>query len=220
MKHTPQKKQPVKNTKISSLKNEKRTPSVNNTSIKERIIAFYTTHQKKISYISLVISICIVLIPFLIKRIPFYLYAPGVSELEGGDASSYFDVWYQLKNGFLPHLEIRPLGYPVFLGIVFAIGGSNTAISVFQSIFCIVSSLFFVYSIHKRLKYWSLPLSFFLMLFINADLTFSLETSYRAESLYTSMFMFFFWIFIVSTSNPILSVMDFYSIITLGGSFG
>jgi hypothetical protein len=74
-----------------------------------------TGHLKR--HAVLYLSWLVFLLPFLVTRLPFFLNYPvvGFNPDDGG----YYQLVDQMNKGFWPHPAIRPLGYPLFLKVVF-----------------------------------------------------------------------------------------------------
>ena len=122
----------------------------------------------------LFLSFLILIIMFAITRLPFFIYYPIVNI--NNDSTHYFTVVDQIDKGMWPSFVIRTPGYPLFMKFVFLFFNKNISLIAIQNIFSLLTSLFFVYVIHKvyvssgRFKYLSLLASIGMGAFISSSI--------------------------------------------------
>ena len=92
-------------------------------------------------------SFLMVVIPFLITRLPFFLDYPVITI--DPDYLHYYTIVDQVSKGFFPTFIIRTPGYPIFLKLIFTFFNSNMAVVVIQNILSLITALFFVFVIYR-----------------------------------------------------------------------
>ena len=149
--------------------------------------------KKLFSYIHknpFVFAFLILYIPFIIVRLPFFLYYPYIEM--GGDSSSYFYIVDLINNGHLPSFEYRSVGYPLFLKLVFLVLEKNIAIAWFQCLLTFTSSFHLLRVIHRNFNSVLIPFSILFTFYINSSLCLRYEVAYITESIYKSSIIYFF----------------------------
>ncbi|UCH96939.1 MAG: hypothetical protein JSV88_08835 [Candidatus Aminicenantes bacterium] len=152
--------------------------------------------RNKILYLAFLILI----IMFSITRLPFFLYYPVVDF--DGDSPYYYMNVDQIDKGLWPAFMIRTPGYPLFIKFVFLFFNKNISLIAIQNIFSLLTSLFFIYVIHKvygrRFKFLPLFASIGLGAFISGSIHLISDTSFMTESLYVNFLVLFFALFILA----------------------
>jgi hypothetical protein len=151
-----------------------------------------------------VISVGIVVLPFLVSRLIFYGYFNYM--YFHNDSPGYFALVQELNSGGLPNIAIlRTLGYPLFVKICLDLHNSNTFVMLMQSMANLFAALFLLRSLalhfYHQLLAFALGLSFFLC--SNEVLLF--ETSFATESLYVTgiLIMLAFFLFSLKYHKPL-----------------
>jgi hypothetical protein len=150
--------------------------------------------------IILFLSFLILITMFLITRLPFFLYYPVVDF--DGDSPYYYINVDQINKGMWPAFIIRTPGYPLFLKFVFLFFNKNISLIAIQNIFSLLTSLFFIYVIHKvyskRFKFLPLLAAIGMGASISASIHLLSDTSFMTESLYVNFLVLFFALFILA----------------------
>jgi hypothetical protein len=137
---------------------------------------------------------------FSITRLPFFLYYPVVNF--DGDSPYYYMNVDQIDKGMWPAFIIRTPGYPLFIKFVFLFFNKNISLIAIQNIFSLLTSLFFIYVIHKvyssRFKFLPLLASIGMGAFISGSIHLISDTSFMTESLYVNFLVLFFALFILA----------------------
>jgi hypothetical protein len=150
--------------------------------------------------IILYLSFLILIIMFAITRLPFFLDYPVVDF--DGDSPYYYMNVDQIDKGMWPAFIIRTPGYPLFLKFVFLFFNTNIALIAIQNILSLLTSLFFIYVIHKvyagRFKFLPLLAAIGMGAFISGSIHLLSDTSFMTESLFVSFLVLFFSLFILA----------------------
>ncbi|MCG6551122.1 MAG: glycosyltransferase family 39 protein [Candidatus Magnetominusculus sp. LBB02] len=143
-----------------------------------------------------VLAFLIVIVPFLLTRLPFYLYYPIVTLTP--DSWTYAKPAYWMLNGTLPYFDHRTPGYPLFIVLLFKLFGnpSNLTIVITQTVLSIASLLFLVYVIYKKYPDAALYAASAIAAYSTSVTFLWYESNYMSESLYVSFLMLFFSFFI------------------------
>jgi len=142
----------------------------------------------------LIVGFSIVILLFLITRLPFFLDAPfwGVFP----DSAGYYIPVDQISKGFFPTFTARTPGYPLFLGLVFLFLDSNLGAIAVQNALSLLSALLFVFVIYRvyagRFPWMPAAAGAALGVFIASTVHLSADTSLLTESLYVSCIVVFF----------------------------
>src|SRR5215470_8737123 len=93
----------------------------------------------------MVIPMAIVVVAFLIVRLPFYLYyrLPHVAI----DYPSYYQTYDRALGGHWPSFAFRTPGYPIFIALIIPWTKHVFALIVGQSIACLAAALLLVRSL-------------------------------------------------------------------------
>ncbi|MBF0344088.1 MAG: glycosyltransferase family 39 protein [Nitrospirae bacterium] len=134
----------------------------------------------------------VIIVPFLITRLPFYLYYPMVTLTP--DSWTYTRQVFNILNGVLPQFDHRTPGYPLFIALVSKLfTNSNLAIVATQSMVCLGSLLYFAYVLYYNFKPSVALLAALALTAAANTITFIWsETTYMTESLYVSSLIIFF----------------------------
>ncbi|MBF0320040.1 MAG: glycosyltransferase family 39 protein [Nitrospirae bacterium] len=146
----------------------------------------------------LVLLFAIVALPFLLVRLPFYLYYPMVSLTP--DSWTYARPAYQILNGTLPQFDHRTPGYPLFIALLFKLfrHPSNLTIVLSQGALSLSSLLFLVYAIYKKYPEAALYAAVAIAGYATSVTFLWYESNYMTESLYVSFLVLFFAFVIIS----------------------
>ena len=140
---------------------------------------------------------------FLISKIPYlFLQFP----LFHPDAIAYFDVSKYILNGEwekIANYRIDlPLGYPVFISILYTIYKSVTSILLAQNIIAYFSYVLLIYVVWKNYTSVTWHTLIAISLFLFGSLTFMHDFAPITESLYRSSLIIVFALFIHALNNP------------------
>lgn len=137
---------------------------------------------------------------FSITRLPFFLHYPVVDF--DGDSPYYYMNVDQIDKGMCPAFIIRTPGYPLFLKLAFLFFNKNISLIAIQNILSLLTSLFFIYVIHKvygsRFKFLPLLAAIGMGAFISSSINLISDTSFMTESLYVNFLVLFFALFILA----------------------
>ncbi|MBF0458615.1 MAG: glycosyltransferase family 39 protein [Nitrospirae bacterium] len=138
------------------------------------------------------ISFAVVIVPFLLTRLPFYLYYPIVTLTP--DSWTYARPAYQMLHGVLPQFDHRTPGYPLFIVLLFKLfkNPSNLTIVLTQGVLSIASLLFLLYVIYKKYPEQALFAAIALAGYSTSITFLWYELNYMTESLYVSALVLFY----------------------------
>ncbi|KJU87271.1 membrane protein [Candidatus Magnetobacterium bavaricum] len=128
----------------------------------------------------------VVIVPFLVTRLPFYLYYPMVTLTP--DSWTYSRPAFNILEGVLPQFDHRTPGYPLFIALVFKLfTGTNLSLVMAQTLLCLGAMLSFVYVTYKYLGIRTALYAALALTAASNTITFVWsETTYMTESLYIS----------------------------------
>jgi hypothetical protein len=132
-------------------------------------------------------SALLVAVPFLAVRVPCLASFPVLAVM--GDSATYFHPIGQVEEGYWPTFEMRPPGYPLFLGTILALSHNARAVVVAQNVVSLLAQLWLVsgvYALSPSLAPWAAIAT----AISRASLgVFDLDVSLMADSLYTSVLL-------------------------------
>ncbi|MBF0553693.1 MAG: hypothetical protein HQK96_03965 [Nitrospirae bacterium] len=147
--------------------------------------SFGARHKKAVDFTIATVSVFIIAAPYLITRLPYFLYYPVV--LIRPDSYGYFDVAMQILSGQWPDLSLRTPGYPIFIAAVFLFSKTILSVIAVQNLLSLLSALAFVYGIFISYRYMA-PLAAFAMAgFITSHVQMAGDIALLSESLYVSV---------------------------------
>ncbi|MBF0338952.1 MAG: glycosyltransferase family 39 protein [Nitrospirae bacterium] len=128
----------------------------------------------------------VVIVPFLLTRLPFYLYYPMVTLTP--DSWTYSKLAFNILEGVLPQFDHRTPGYPLFIALVFKLfTGTNLSLAMAQSLVCLGAMLLFVYVTFRHFGARTALWTALALIAASNTITFVWsETTYMTESLYIS----------------------------------
>lgn len=142
------------------------------------------------------ISFGIVIVSFLITRLPYLIYYPVVSIHP--DTVGYFEIVSQMDKGQMPSLYLRPPGYPLFMKLVFLISNKLFSLVIAQAAMSLLSSLVFVYAVFKAYRRLAISAALALAAFISSHVYLEAEISILSESIYVSVLVLAFGFLIMA----------------------
>lgn len=131
---------------------------------------------------------------FLLSRIPFFLYhrVTGFNPDLGG----FYLIVDQLNKGLSPYFLVRTPGYPFFLWFIFLFFKSNLAVMIIQNLLSMSAGLFFVSTVNTlfrtKFKWFTILSSIAMGAFMSSNVHLISDNTMLTESLYVSLFIFFF----------------------------
>ena len=153
------------------------------------LIKFWPQEKKSSDRALLVVSFSILLLVFVITRLPFFLYYP--LPFFTPDSHSYLYPYEQFLHGDMPSFSTRLPGYPVFLGIVLSLTHSYLMVVFVQTVLLFASVFMLLYAIYKYRTYLQIPAMTALLLFIISPHCTASDFCILSESLYTSTLILF-----------------------------
>ncbi|MBF0318140.1 MAG: glycosyltransferase family 39 protein [Nitrospirae bacterium] len=128
----------------------------------------------------------VVIVPFLVTRLPFYLYYPMVTLTP--DSWTYSRLAFNILEGVLPQFDHRTPGYPLFIALVFKLfTGTNLSLVMAQTLVCLGAMLSLVCVTYKYLGARTALWTAMALMAASNTITFVWsETTYMTESLYVS----------------------------------
>ncbi|MEO5359339.1 MAG: hypothetical protein H7843_02700 [Nitrospirota bacterium] len=137
-----------------------------------------------------------VLVPFLITRLPYFLYYPVISLYP--DSVGYLTIVDSIDKGMLPSLYLRPPGYSLFMKLVFMISNKLFSVIIAQSALTLISSLVFVYAVFKTYRSLTVLSAIAMTAFISSHVHMEAEISVLSESVYVSVLVLAFGFLILA----------------------
>ncbi|MBF0319673.1 MAG: hypothetical protein HQL01_07720 [Nitrospirae bacterium] len=160
------------------------------------IWGYLTANSNMLGWAMLSLSFGVVIVSFLITRLPYYLYYPVVS-IEP-DTIGYLEIVEQIDKGMLPSLYRRTPGYPLFIKLIFLFSNKLFSVVIAQGMLALISSLVFVWAIFKTYRNLTISASIALAAFISSSIYLELEVSILSESIFVSVLVLSFAFFILS----------------------
>lgn len=147
------------------------------------------------------IAFLIVIIPFLLTRLPFYLYHPIVTLTP--DSWTYAKPTYMILHGELPLFDHRTPGYPLFIVMLFKLftNPANIMIALTQGVISIASLLFLLYVINRTYPEVALYSAIALAGYSTSITFLWYESNYMTESLYVSCLVLFYGFLILAVNG-------------------
>lgn len=127
----------------------------------------------------------LVIIIFLITRLPYYLHYSFLKI--SFDSASYCVVAFNILDLKTPLFEIRTPGYPVFLAAVWLFSKTMYCVSLMQSLFTLFTSIFFLWVINKYYKKLLLLFAISLSVYISSSFFLALEPALLTEGLFVNL---------------------------------
>lgn len=132
----------------------------------------------------LAISLAIVVVFFLLTRLPYFLHYP-VPHF-ANDSYSYHKIARDIGGGEQLDLSYRTPGYPLFIAIIFIFSNKVLAVVFAQHILTLLASLLMVYAVYKlspRLAPFSAAA---MAAFFSGNLHGIIDSTYRPDGVYTN----------------------------------
>ncbi len=130
-------------------------------------------------------SILIILVVYLITRLQYFLYYPVL--FLSSDSASYCAIAFNILNRNSLLFDIRTPGYPFLLSLVWIFSKSVYTVAIIQSLFTIITSVFFIWVINKTYKSLTLLFAICLSAYISSTYFILLEDYVLTEGIYVSM---------------------------------
>jgi hypothetical protein len=137
----------------------------------------------------LLLSACIVIVPYATTRMPYLLGhpVPGVQ----GDTHTYFRPVTEMLDGRAPRFVVRTPAYPLFLSLVARVFGRITAVMALQIAVSLASQLFLVFSVESLRPALTLGAAVAVALAKASLVDFNADSSVMSDGLYASMLLVF-----------------------------
>jgi len=132
-------------------------------------------------------SSLLIVITFLITRLPFYIYYPIYSL--SSDSASYCAVALKILNGHAPLFDMRTPAYPLFLSFIWIFNKSFLSVTVIQSLLTLISSLFFLWSLSQSYKSLTLYFAIAISIFMSSAACLVFDLAILTESLFVNILM-------------------------------
>lgn len=126
----------------------------------------------------------LVIIVFLITRLPYYLYYSFTSI--SFDTASYCAAAINILESRIPLFEIRPPGYSLFLSVIWSFSKDPFYISLIQSLLTLFISIFFLWAMYKTYKPFVFFFAIAISIFISSSAYLVLETALLADSIFVN----------------------------------
>ena len=133
----------------------------------------------------------IILVVFVISRLPFFIYDP-IPYISDVDSISYFDIAYSFKIGVAPNFYSDLPGYPFFLYVSSLINNSLFFILFLQNIFSLFSICLLYNVLMKLVRNLTIPIAILLGSYLSSDMNIHFDTALLTDSLFTNTMIFFF----------------------------
>jgi hypothetical protein len=156
-------------------------------------------HRRPVDMAIAGISICLVVAPFLITRLPFFLYYPVVTMKS--DFSGYYEIVRQLDRGALPTFWLRTPGYPLFMKAVLVFSDKLLSIVWAQNLLSLASALIFVFAIFRTYRGLTVFAAAGMGAFISSHFHVDADIALLSESLYTNCVILSFAFFILAVNR-------------------
>jgi len=128
---------------------------------------------------------------FLLPRLSFFLAYPVVAFPR--DYGGYFMLVDQMAKGFLPHMSVRTIGYPLFLKLVFFFSNRNFTVVAVQHLLTLFCSLLFIYAVHRlygRFRLIPMFTALALGVFASSSIHVRLDCTLLTDSLFVNLVLF------------------------------
>ncbi|MBF0515539.1 MAG: hypothetical protein HQK97_00275 [Nitrospirae bacterium] len=166
--------------------------------IKGMVLGVVRRRRRFVDMAIAVVSISLVVVPFLITRLPFFLYYPVVTMKS--DFSGYYEIVRQLDMGMLPMFSLRTPGYPFFMKAVLMFSNKLISVVVVQNLLSLLSALIFVFAIFKTYRGLSVFVAALMGAFISSHFHVDADIALLSESLYTNCAILSFAFLIVAVN--------------------
>ncbi|MBF0458500.1 MAG: glycosyltransferase family 39 protein [Nitrospirae bacterium] len=153
-------------------------------------------HRKGLSVLIIAVSFGIVIVPFLITRLPFYLYYQVIAVHP--DTAGYMEIVDSMDKGMLPSLYLRPPGYPIFMKLVFLISNKLFSVVITQSALALIASLVFVFAVFRTYRGLTPLAAIALAAFSSSHACLESEITILSESVYVSVLVLAFGLLIMA----------------------
>ncbi|KWT84053.1 hypothetical protein [Candidatus Magnetominusculus xianensis] len=171
---------------------------VKNYDITGVVLGIISRHRRLVNISIAGVSICLVVVPFLITRLPFFLYYPVVTMKS--DFSGYYEIVRQLDKGLFPVFSLRTPGYPFFMKAVLLISNKLFSIALAQTLLSLLSAMMFVFAIFKTYRGLSVFAAAGMGAFISSHFHVDSDIALLSESLYTNCVILSFAFFILAVN--------------------
>lgn len=99
----------------------------------------------------------------------------------------------QMAKGFLPHMSVRTIGYPLFLKLVFFFSNRNFTVVAVQHLLTLFCSLLFIYAVHRlygRFRLIPMFTALALGVFASSSIHVRLDCTLLTDSLFVNLVLF------------------------------
>ncbi|MEP7146055.1 MAG: hypothetical protein ABI792_03490 [bacterium] len=132
-------------------------------------------------------SSLLVTLVFLITRAQYFVFYPIL--VLSSDSASYCAAAFDILNFHIPVFDIRTPGYPIFLSLIWMISKTVYAVALAQSLFTLMSAIFFLWVINQTYRSLTLLFAISLSAFISSTYYLILEVSLLTEGIFVSMLL-------------------------------
>lgn len=155
----------------------------------------------------LIISFTIIIIAFLLTRLPFFLYYP-VPNI-ANDTPKYYKHITAIHQGEWPEFTNITPGYPLLIELIFLFSDKLLSIILVQNIITLLSSLLIVYSIYKLSPLLSCFSAVAVAVFISNGYHTFTDCTYRVDGVYVNFIIISFALLILATrlKRPIFFIL-------------
>lgn len=147
-------------------------------------------HQLLVSHYVFYLCFLVLILIFLITRLPFFIHYPIVGI--GPDTENYVQQASLIKSGNLPSFEQRPPGYIFFVWLVTSIIDRWIVVAGVQSLLFLIANLYLIYGVYALHRPLVLPATLAMAGFLGSSHILIYETAALSESLYTTCLIFIF----------------------------
>ncbi len=163
------------------------------TSVIKSIVCRY---KKAVDMVVAGTSFMIIVVPFMLTRLPYFLYYPVV--LIRPDSYGYFDIAMQIVSGTWPELTLRTPGYPIFIAAVLLCSKQINSVIFVQNLLSVLAALTFIYGIFISYRNMAPLAAIGMAAFITSHAQMAADISVLSESLYVSVIVFAFAFLIIA----------------------
>jgi len=158
-------------------------------SIKAFLIVKFNSIKALMWSTPLWLPIVILILLFVITRLPFYINYPIVAIHP--DTGSYVNPILQYQKGKWPDFTLRTPGYSALIFIVTSVVDKWLFVIAMQSVIALISGILVVVSAYRMFPFCGIPVSLAISAYLSGSQVINYETSAGSDSLYVSLTMCF-----------------------------
>jgi len=141
-------------------------------------------------------GLLILLIAFVISRVPFFVYFPVVGFHP--DSAVYFYAIQGIEHKVLPKFGVVPPLYPIFLYVIGIFSNKLITIVIIQVLLSFLSGAFLIYSISQVIPKATVFSALALSVFFMSSHSIAFDTLLVTESLYVSVLLIILGFFLLA----------------------